>query len=751
MSKDEEILKFWEKSKIYEQIKKASKGKKKFYFLDGPPYASGHIHMGTALNKTLKDFYIRFWRMYGFDVWDQPGYDTHGLPIEKKVESLLKIKSKGEIEIYGVDKFNSQCKKFATEFIDVMNKEFERIGVWMNWDDPYLTLKNEYIESAWATFKIAFQKGLLYKGLYPVHVCPNCETAVAYNEIVYQTKEDPSIYVKFKVQKEISKTDVPDEYLLIWTTTPWTLLANTGVMVHPHADYVKVEIGGEVLIMAKALLEQVMKKVGKSDFTIIDEFKGKELEGLTYTNPLEEWVPDAKNIAETGWCVVTSEQFVVLTEGTGIVHTAPGHGEEDFKVGKEKGLPIVCFIGLDGKYIEGKLKGHSTKEGNQIIIEELENRGALLSSDKISHEYPTCWRCETPLLFMATPQWHFKVTAIRDRLLKENEKTNWQPDWAQARFKNWLENLGDWPIGRQRYWGIPLPIWVCEKNENHITVVGSVKELGKKLKDLHRPYVDEIELKCKSCKGIMKRVEDVLDVWFDAGLASWASLGWPMDKKLFNKLWPADLNIEGPDQFRGWWNSQLITSVILFGKAPFRNIVLHGFILDAKGIKMSKSKGNVVTPEEIINKGFPIDVLRFYFLSNPPWNDYYFNWKELEAVNRSLGIIKNSLNFVNTYVPSVSSSGKSIKLLPEDKWILSRMNSIITEATEAAKNYESHKAAVLIKDFAINEFSRVYIKLVHNTEKTKLRIIRCIRLVKRFASYLLLSPRFSRKNFTKIF
>ncbi|MBI2583068.1 MAG: isoleucine--tRNA ligase [Candidatus Aenigmarchaeota archaeon] len=705
-SKEKQIMDFWEKNKIYEKAKKAVKGKKPFYFLDGPPYATGHIHMGTALNKILKDCFIRFWRAQGRDVWDQPGYDTHGLPIENKVESLLKIKNKGDIEKIGIEKFNKKCRKFATEFIEVMNKEFLQLGVWMDWDNPYLTLTNEYIESAWFTFKKAFEKGLLFKDVYSVHICPHCGTTVAYNEVNYQTLDDSSIYVKFSVKGK-------DEYLVIWTTTPWTLLANTGVMVHPDASYARVKAGNEILIIAKNLVENVMEKIG-TEYEIIEEFEGKKIEGLEYENPLEDWVPNAKEIARKGWRIVTSEQFVSLTEGTGLVHTAPGHGQEDFRVGKREKLPIISFVGLDGRYTDGKLKGLHARECNETIIKELENRGYLLAREKISHEYPTCWRCETPLLFIAIPQWFFKVTSIRNRLLRENEKTGWQPVWAKARFKNWLDSLGDWPIGRQRYWGIPLPIWICEKNgalQSNAQFASSHRHTPSAPKDLHRPFVDRIKIRCRKCKASMSRVSDVLDVWFDAGLASWASLGWPMNTKKFKKLWPADLNIEGPDQIRGWWNSQLISSVILFERAPFKHILLHGFVLDAHGIKMSKSRGNIVNPADVAERGFPVDALRFYLLTSPPWNDFFFNWKDMEEVNRSLGIIKNSLNFVKTYVPR--ASGK-IKLKEEDGWILSRMNSVLREVTGAMQNNEPHRATELIKDFAVNDFSRVYIKLIRD-------------------------------------
>ncbi|MEM7819960.1 MAG: isoleucine--tRNA ligase, partial [Candidatus Aenigmatarchaeota archaeon] len=634
---DEEMIRnFWAENNIYNKVKQL-KRKKKFYFLDGPPYATGSIHIGTAWNKILKDLYIRFFRMFGYDVWDQPGYDTHGLPIENKIEKKLEIKSKNDIERLGIEKFILECKDFATKFIDVMNKQFENLGVWMDWNNPYLTLTNDYIEGAWHTFKIAYENGLLYRGLYPVHVCPRCETAVAYNEIEYTKLTDPSIYVKFPVENK------ENEFLVIWTTTPWTLPGNTGIMAKPDAEYVRVKVDNQILIIAKDLLEEVMKKIDCVDYKIIEIIKGKDMEGLKYRYPLDDIFQFQKNL-ENAHRVVLSDQFVTLDTGTGLVHTAPGHGQEDYKVGLENKLPVISPVNLNGTFNKecGEYAGIFVKSADKKIINELKNRGLLLHEETITHDYPQCWRCNTPLLQISVPQWFFKITKIRNKLIKENKKVNWYPEWAKQRFENWLENLGDWPISRQRYWGIPLPIWVCECGK--IKIIGSADELGKKIKDLHRPYIDEIEFKCE-CGKNMKRIPDVLDVWFDSGLASWASLGYPKTKDLFNKLWPADLNIEGSDQIRGWWNSQLITSVITFDKSPFKNIVFHGLILDAHGSKMSKSLGNIVTPEEVIKK-YSRDVLRFYLISYPPWNDFYFNWTEAEEVYKFFIIMENAFNFV---------------------------------------------------------------------------------------------------------
>lgn len=701
---EEQILKFWKEKKIPEKVRKSRKNRRKFYFLDGPPYATGSIHMGTAVNKILKDAYIRFFRMLGFNVWDQPGYDCHGLPIENKVERILGFKRKSDIEEFGVEKFIDECRKFSTKYIDVMSEQFENLGVWMDWKNPYLTLKNDYIESAWFTFKKAFEKGLLVKGNYPVHVCPRCQTAVAYNEIEYKTVSDPSIYVKFKVKNR------KNEYLLIWTTTPWTLPANTGIMAKPDADYVRVKVNDEVWILAEALLETVMEKVGVESYNVIEKVKGRKLEGLKYLHPLADLFPFQRNL-KNAHRVVLSDQYVTLDEGTGLVHTAPGHGQEDFKVGIETGLPALSPVNVDGTYTKecGKFAGIFVKDADELIMEELEKRSLLLKREVISHEYPHCWRCGSPLILISVPQWFLKVTKIRDKLLQENEKVIWFPSWAKQRFRNWLESLGDWPVSRQRYWGIPLPIWVCEKCGD-VKVIESTKELKKVPKDLHRPHIDRVYLKCEKCGGRMKRIPDILDVWFDSGVCSWASLGYPRKKKLWKEWWPADLNLEGPDQIRGWWNSQLITSVITFDKAPFKRIFFHGFVLDAHGIKMSKSKGNVITPEDVI-KEYGRDVLRLYLLSSAPWNDFYFNLQDVKEVARNFVVLKNTFNFIKTYVKKFS---KPKKLKVEDKWIISRVNSLIVNYLENFKSFNGHKSVQGLVDFILNDFSRWYVKLIRD-------------------------------------
>ncbi len=703
---EERILNFWEENSILSKARKLRKGKKKWFFMDGPPYATGAIHLGTALNKILKDFYIRFHRMLDYDVWDQPGYDCHGLPIENKVEKKLNFKVKSDIEKFGVENFIQECRKFATQYIDVMTQQFKNLGVWMDWDNPYLTLTNNYIEGAWTTFKAAYEKGYLFKGSYPVHVCPRCETAVAYNEIEYKTVKDPAIYVKFKVEGE------KNVFLVIWTTTPWTLPGNTGVMVKPSAEYVKVKVPtGEVFILAKALAGFVLDKLGFNNYEVLGTVKGWDLGGLRYEHPLADLFPFQKKL-KNAHRVVLSEQFVTLTEGTGLVHSAPGHGQEDYKVGLETGLPVVSPVKISGVFDEscGKFAGMYVKEADKLIINELKSRKLLLLEEEIEHEYPHCWRCESPLLLISMPQWFFKVTEIKDKLIEESKKVNWVPKWAGERFLNWIENLGDWPISRQRYWGIPLPIWICEKC-GEVKVVGSADELGVELKDLHRPYIDQVKLKCPKCGGTMYRIPDVLDVWFDSGVASWASLGYPKRKDLWKKLWPTDFETEGPDQIRGWWNSQLITSVLTFGRSPFGTIMFHGFILDAHGVKMAKKRGNVILPEDVTQK-YGRDILRFYLLSSAPWNNFFFNMDEVKEVSRQFNVLKNTFHFIEMYV--TEKPPEKVDLLPEDKWLLSKLYSTIKEYREACLKYNHFKAAKLLMDFILNDLSRWYIKAVRD-------------------------------------
>ena len=719
LASEEKVRKFWREKKVAEKARKLNaKGAKKFYMMDGPPYASGHIHMGTALNKIVKDITLRQKRMQGFKVRDQPGYDTHGLPIENKVEKKLGFKTKAEIENYGVEKFIHECRKYATEYIGIMNEDFNNLGVWMDWENPYLTLNNEYIEAIWWTFKRADEKGLLYLGKYPVHVCSHCETAVAYNEIEYTKQTDESIYVKFRVK------GMENTFLIIWTTTPWTLPSNTGVMAHPKFDYVEAEVGGtETWILAKERLQQLMD-AAEAGYVIKKEFKGKEIEGLEYENPL------AKHMKlpplEKAYRVILSDRYVNLEEGTGLVHTAPGCGKEDFDAGTKAGLPVLSLVDNKGLLSAetGKYSGKKARVVDEEIISDLKEGGALIYRHPYTHDYPVCWRCHSPLLMISTPQWFFRVSGIQEKMIQLNEKVEWYPPWGKDRFRNWLENLGDWPVSRQRYWGTPLPIWMCNECGNK-KVVGSRKELkqfwSREIKDLHKPWIDEVKWNCKKCgKGVMRRVPEVLDVWFDSGVTSWGSIGYPESEKLFKEYWPADLNIEGKDQIRGWWNSQLITSTICFDRAPFKAIAMHGMVLDLDKKKMSKSVGNIVSPQEVIQK-YGRDFLRLYIAREFSGEDMVFDREAFKEISRFYNTLWNSYNYADTYLELSLKKHAELKglkgLAPEDKWILSKLHSLVKSTLAGYNSYAYSRVASEIEYFVLEEFSRTYIKMVRDRVK----------------------------------
>ncbi|MEM4254951.1 MAG: isoleucine--tRNA ligase [Candidatus Norongarragalinales archaeon] len=714
---EEKTLAKWKHENTYATVKQKFAGKPKFFFMDGPPYATGYIHMGTALNKTLKDSFIRFFRMQGHAVWDQPGYDCHGTPIEVKTEKKFGFKNKKDIVQFGVGKFVGECRHFATEYIDVMNSQFANLGVWLDWEKPYLTLDNSYVEGIWFTFKKAFEKGLVYKGNYPVHVCTRCETVVAFNEIEYKTVKDPAVFVKFKLAGK-------NEFFVIYTTTPWTLPSNMAIMVHPDFDYARVKLGGEggeILVIAKDLVGPVLDSTGRK-YEIIGTLKGSELAGMRYEHPFADKVPMLQKLSRESqkvFTVVASARFVSVAEGTGLVHSAPGHGKEDFAVGKENSLPIACPMGLDGIFRSEAgawIAGKYAKQADKIILETLSERNALLKVDTISHEYPKCWRCDTSLLILNVPQWFIRIDSMLEQLKSENEKVNWVPGWASDRFADWLENLKDWPVTRQRYWGAPAPIWECGKC-GKVEVIGTVEEMRGKSGfaqeiDLHLPGIDAVKWNC-SCGGVFTRIPDVLDVWFDSGVASWVSLGYPSQKEKFEKLWPCDLQIEGVDQIRGWWNSQLITSMITFDKAPFKNIVFHGFVLDAHGSKMSKSLGNIVAPEDVIEK-FGRDALRLFFLDHDPSEDFSFAWDGVEQVNRFLNVFWNTFVFVQTYAPrGVSTKIDFASLSIEDKWILAKLQGAL-KFQENGRKFKLYETVAALKAFVLDDFSRTYIKLVRD-------------------------------------
>lgn len=712
---EEKIQKFWDQNQTYQHSKDLRKDQPKFSFLDGPPYCSGRIHLGTAWNKIIKDSFLRFKSMSGFNVRRQAGWDTHGLPIEHKVEGILGLKSKKEIETQiGIENFVNKCKEFAVENQALMTKQFEMLGVWMDWDNPYITLDTKYMESCWWTLKRAHEKELLVNDLRVITWCPRCETALALAEIDYENKEDPSIYVKFPLKGK------ENEYILVWTTTPWTLPANLAVCVHPDFDYayVKLEDGEEVYLLAEALVESTFPEL---DYQILKRVKGSDLEGTKYENPLPGEIPFHKDFVHR----ILPGDHVTLTEGTGCVHTAPGHGPDDFEIGKKYGLPIFCPVDEAGLFSSeaGKYEGEFVKDADNNIMADLEAHHLLYKKGVIDHRYGFCWRCKTPIIYLATKQWFLKITTIKDQMLSELDKVEWVPSWAgESRFRNWIENARDWTISRQRYWGIPIPIWLCQ-DCGKMEVVGSIQELQEKIVEgklegdfIHRPHVDEIKLGC-SCGGKMQRTPDVLDVWIDSGVAGWAALYYPQEKEMFEDWYPYQFITEGHDQTRGWFYSQMGCGVIALDSVPYQRVLMHGFTLDEEGKKMSKSLGNVVEPDEVIEK-YGADVLRFYLLwGNKPWDDLKFNWEEVGTVNKMFNILWNVYVFSTTYMaldefnPTLYTPD-DLKFRDEDRWITSRINSVALEVTDALDSLHLHKATRSLNHFILEDLSRWYVRLI---------------------------------------
>jgi isoleucyl-tRNA synthetase len=702
-----EIENFWNENRIYEAVKE--RGDEKFFFVDGPPYTTGRIHLGTAWNKVLKDTVLRFRRMCGFKVSDTPGWDMHGLPIEVKVEQELGFRNKRDIEDYGIDLFVDKCLKYAIENKKAMEDQFKMLGVWMDWENPYMTIKADYINAAWWTIKKGYEKNLLERKQMVVNWCPRCETALADAEVEYWEEKDPSIFVKFPLKSK------KNAFIVIWTTTPWTLPANMAVAVHPALEYatIRAKKDGieEYLILARELAENVLKMGGYGSWEIIETHLGEDLVGVEYEHPLTEFIPEQEKYVHK----VYMAEFV-SAENTGCVHIAPGHGLEDYELGIEVGLEIFNPVDERGVFTEraGKYASLNVKEANKVIIDDLNNKGLLLAESHIVHRYGHCWRCKNPIIYRSTEQWFLKVSQLKEKMIEEVEKTRWVPAWAGAsRFKDWVSNAKDWCISRQRYWGIPIPVWICEKC-GKMKVVGSIDEIPWSSDlDLHRPKIDQVKFECE-CGGEMCRVPDVFDVWFDSGVASWGTLKYPRSREEFEKLWPADFITEGHDQTRGWFYSQLGASVIAFDKAPYRTVLMHGFTLDDQGRKMSKSLGNVVSPEDVVEQ-VGVDAFRLYVLSSAVWEDLRFSWDEVRNMNRVLNIYWNAVRFAFTYMTldkfRYSQLG-DLNLKDEDRWILSKLENLNKLAYDAYENYNIHRIVRAFMNFVVEDFSRWYIQLV---------------------------------------
>ncbi len=716
---EKDVQNYWKETDAYEKTREYRASGENFYFVDGPPYTTGAIHLGTAMNKTVKDIFIRYWRMNGLNVRDQPGFDMHGLPIEVKVEKNIGVHSKKDIEEMGIDKFVSTCQDFAKGLHASMTEQFKQLGVWMDWDHPYQTLKLDYLESAWWTLQKAYEKGLLRPSSRVVTWCPRCETALAEAEIEYWDETDPSVMVRFPLKEG-------EGSLLIWTTTPWTLPSNMAVAAHPDLDYAKVKMSGakgeEVVIILESQAEYVMQKGGYESFEVIERMKGKDLEGIAYVPPFE-----LAAVPKSEWTFKVLLADYVENDNTGLVHTAPGHGPDDYETGKRYGITAFCPVAESGRYTDEfpDMAGKKVKTVNEDIVKILDEKGILFNTSKIKHRYGHCWRCKSPIIYRNTRQWFVDVPQVKDQMLSEIDRVKWVPDWAgESRERNWVEGAREWCISRQRYWGIPMPVWECECGEKK--VVGQYEELKAgqgytEGMDTHRPWIDGVTFTCPKCGKTMHRVPDVLDVWFDSGVAAWAALGYPHKKEEFDKWWPPKFIVEAHDQTRGWFYSQLGAGVISFDRAPYDEVMMHGWVLDPKGQKMSKSKGNVIEPLEIIDQ-VGADSMRYYLIkSNAPWEDTAFQKEGPKNARKVLNTYWNVVNFASTYMiidgydpEAHPMSEVSPYLRDEDRWMISRTERMVASATECLESRELHKLARMLEDYIMEDLSRWYVCLVRD-------------------------------------
>ncbi|MBI2656084.1 isoleucine--tRNA ligase [Candidatus Woesearchaeota archaeon] len=720
MKLEPEILEFWKKNNIYEKAKKKNSGKKKYYFLDGPPYTSGKVHLGTAWNKSLKDSALRYKRMQGFDAWDRAGYDMHGLPTEQAVEKKLGLKSKDDIPNFGVANFVRECKEFAISNLISMNGDFKRIGVWMDFDNPYKSIDNTYMEGEWWLIKKAHENGRLYEGEKTMHWCFSCATSLAKHELEYENVTDNSIFIKFPVKGK------PNEFLVIWTTTPWTIPFNLGVMANPNLEYVKAKVGSEIWIVAKTLAAPFISGVAEKEFEITEEFKGDKLLGLKYIHPFENELKQFKELEKAHpkvHTVVLSEEYVDTSAGTGLVHMAPGCGPEDYEVGHRNNIPPFNTLTEGGIFdgTSGPFSGMAAKTDDKKITEEIRKKGALIAQTKIDHEYAHCWRCKNPVIFRTTSQWFFKIEDLKERMRELNKKIKWVPESAGSKnFDNWLANLRDNGITRQRYWGTPLPVWKCGDCKDFV-VVGAIDELkelaGRLPEDLHKPWIDEVKIKCK-CGGIKERVPDVLDVWIDAGSASWNCLDYPRRKDLFEKLYPADFILEGIDQIRGWFNLLFVASMIAMNNEPFKSVYMHGFINDAQGRKMSKSLGNYILPQEVIME-YGADTLRYYMIGGTaPGVDINYNFDDMKVKHKNLTVLWNLHKYAIEMAKNLKANPSDLDLEKynidvEERYIFSKLHSAIKKATELFDEYRLNEIPWVAEELFL-ELSRNYIQLTRD-------------------------------------
>ncbi|MBU0958409.1 MAG: isoleucine--tRNA ligase [Nanoarchaeota archaeon] len=707
---EEGVLDFWKKHKVIEKLKKKNSKGKKFYFLQGPPYTSGRIHIGQAWNNSLKDLVMRYKRMNGFNVWDRAGYDMHGLPTENQVQKDLGLKYKSDIEEYGMAKFISKCREFSSEKARLMDKDLERLGVWMDFENAYWPINNDFMEGEWWLMKRAWDQKRLYLGKKIMHWCSSCETSLAKHELEYKNLKDDSVFLKFKADD--------GRYLIVWTTTPWTIPFNLAIMANPDVEYVNLKVDGETWVLAENLVSSLIELTGKKG-KILKKFKGKNLEGLEYKHFFEGEVDykKLKSKEKNIHTVILNKEFVNTDSGSGLVHTAPGCGPEDMEACKKYGISAFNTLNEKGIFEEA-FEGMQAKVDDSKFIKLFEERGVLVAKTRVEHEYATCWRCHVPIVFRATEQWFLKIEDLIPKILNFNKKIKWQPGFTGKNFYIWVENLKDNGVTRQRYWGCPMPIWNC-KNCGHTEVIGSVAELKKKLekgskvpKDLHKPWIDDVKLKCK-CRGTMKRIPDVIDVWIDSGTASWNCLYYPKTKRYFD-CWPADFILEATEQVRLWYSMLQICSAVAFGKSSYKNVYSHGMILDFQGMKMSKSLGNIISPYEILDK-YGADVLRYYMCGMTAGENVNFNWEDVKIKQRNLGILENTSKFILDLEKRVKPENKQDL---EEAYILSKKEATIERVTSLMEEYRIDEIVGEIEGLFL-ELSRVYIKLTRDKSNSE--------------------------------
>ncbi len=707
----------WEKEDLLGKCISTREGMPSFIFYEGPPTANGRPGIHHVIARTLKDSVCRYKTMRGYAVKRKAGWDTHGLPVEIEVEKQLGMSGKQDIEKYGIKEFNEKCKESVFTYESMWRNMTKRMGYLIDMDNPYITLDNDYIETLWWIIKEFFDAGMIYEGHKILPYCPRCGTGLASHEVAqgYKEVKVTTITAKFK------RKDA-DEYFLAWTTTPWTLASNVSLTVGPDIDYVKVRMTagdeeGSVFYVAKVLADKVL---GADNYEVIEEMKGKDLEYIEYEQLMPFVKPDKKAF------FVTCADYVTIEDGTGIVHTAPAFGEDDYNTGRRYGLPVVNPVDEQGKYTETPWKGRFVMEdGLDVdIIKWLAGENKIFAKEKIVHNYPHCWRCGTPLVYYAKPSWYIEMTKLKDELVANNNSVNWFPDFVgEKRFGNWLENVNDWAISRNRYWGTPIPIWRCECG--HLECVGSRAELAEKAQEnitedieLHRPYVDDVHLTCPVCGKTMTRIPEVMDCWFDSGAMPFAQQHYPFENKenFDEELFPADFICEGIDQTRGWFYSLMAISTFIKGKAPYKNVLVNDLILDKHGKKMSKHVGNTVDPFELFDK-YGADAPRWYLLyASPAWSPTKFDEEGLiEVVSKFFGTLKNVYNFFVLYSNQDEIDPAAIKVdydkRPElDRWIISKYNKLIKEVIEDMDRYDHMKSVRKIQDFVTEDLSNWYIR-----------------------------------------